>query len=118
MIRPPARRWLRRCRRITAMPKAPDRPGDRDAALMAQALELARQAAGEDEVPVGALVVDDRGQVIGRGYNRREQDHSPIAHAEMLAIAEAARALGSWRLVGCELVVTLEPCPMCLAACQ
>lgn len=84
---------------------------------MAEALELARKAASEDEVPVGAVVIHE-GKVIGRGYNRREQKRSPLAHAEILAIEEAARALESWRLVGCTLVVTLEPCPMCLAACQ
>ena len=84
---------------------------------MEEALELARVAVGEDEVPVGAVVLlGDR--IVGRGYNRREQDQSPIAHAEILAIQDAARTLGSWRLVGCSLHVTLEPCPMCLAACQ
>jgi tRNA(adenine34) deaminase len=84
---------------------------------MQQALELAQKAASEDEVPVGAVVILN-GKIIGRGYNRREQDQSPIAHAEILAIEEAAKNLGSWRLEDCELIVTLEPCPMCLAACQ
>lgn len=84
---------------------------------MDQALALAHEAAARDEVPVGAVVVKD-GEVVGRGYNLRETDQSPIAHAEILAIQDAARTLGSWRLMGCELFVTLEPCPMCLAACQ
>jgi tRNA(adenine34) deaminase len=84
---------------------------------LAEALKLAHRAASEDEVPVGAVVVHD-GKIIGRGYNRREQDHDPLAHAEILAIREATQALESWRLNECILVVTLEPCPMCLAACQ
>ena len=84
---------------------------------MAEALSLARQAATEDEVPVGAVIVRD-GQVIGRGYNRREQDHNPVSHAEIEAILSATRTQGDWRLSGSTLVVTLEPCPMCLAACQ
>ncbi len=82
-----------------------------------EALRLARQAASEDEVPVGAVVVKD-GAVIGRGYNRRETEQNPLGHAELMAIREASLAVGSWRLVGCTLYVTLEPCPMCLAACQ
>jgi tRNA(adenine34) deaminase len=84
---------------------------------MLEAIELARRAASEDEVPVGAVVVRE-GQVIGRGYNRRERDNNPCSHAEIEAILDASRALGSWRLEGCRLVVTLEPCPMCLGACQ
>lgn len=84
---------------------------------LAQALELARQAAAEDEVPVGAVIVfEDR--VVGRGYNTRERDQNPLLHAEMVAITEAAKTIGSWRLLDCDLYVTLEPCPMCLAACQ
>src|SRR5690349_12340440 len=81
------------------------------------ALELAEQAANEDEVPVGALIVFEN-RIIGRGYNRREQDQNPLAHAEILAIQEASQSLQTWRLNDCTLVVTLEPCPMCLAACQ
>ena len=84
---------------------------------MAEALQLAKQAGEQDEVPVGAVVVW-KNQVIGKAFNRREQDHNPIAHAEMLAIQEAAQFLNSWRLNECQLFVTLEPCPMCLAACQ
>jgi tRNA(adenine34) deaminase len=83
-----------------------------------RALELARQAANEDEVPVGAVIIDAQGKVVGEGYNLREQDQNPVAHAEVLAIQNAAKKLDSWRLSGCTLYVTLEPCPMCLAACQ
>src|SRR3954447_8827162 len=86
--------------------------------FMDMALELARQAAACDEVPVGAVVVDPEGRIVGKGFNLREQAQSPLAHAEILAIEGAARALGSWRLIGCSLYVTLEPCPMCLSACQ
>ena len=84
---------------------------------MQEAIELAKRAASEDEVPVGAVVIY-KGQVIGRGYNRREQNQDPLAHAEMMAIQEASLALKSWRLLECTLLVTLEPCPMCLAAAQ
>jgi tRNA(adenine34) deaminase len=83
-----------------------------------KALELARNAAAQDEVPVGAVIVDKEGRLVGQGFNLREQDQNPVAHAEVLAIQDAARSLGSWRLSGCTLYVTLEPCPMCLAACQ
>lgn len=82
---------------------------------MAQALALARRAARLGEIPVGAVVVKD-GQVIGRGFNRRETDRDATAHAEVLAIREACQALGTWRLGGCTLFVTLEPCPMCTGA--
>jgi tRNA(adenine34) deaminase len=86
-----------------------------DETWMGRALELARRAAREGEVPVGAMVV--RGEeCLGSGYNRREQDRDPLAHAEMLAIGEAAKALGDWRLNDCTLYVTLEPCPMCAGA--
>lgn len=84
---------------------------------MRQAIELAKKAGKMGEVPVGAVVVKkDTGEVAGRGYNSREADKSPIAHAEILAIEEAARTLGGWRLSGCDLYVTLEPCPMCCGA--
>lgn len=82
---------------------------------MRQALLLARQAAAAGEVPVGCVIVRD-GEIVGRGRNRREEKHSALSHAEMEAIAQANRALGSWRLEGCELYVTLEPCPMCAGA--
>jgi len=79
------------------------------------ALEEAQRAAAEGEIPVGAVLVKD-GEVIARAHNRREADHDPIAHAEMLAMRQAARLLGDWRLRGCTLYVTLEPCPMCAGA--
>lgn len=84
---------------------------------MEEALRLARQAEAEDEVPVGAVLIHE-GKIVGRGYNRREGAHDPIAHAEILALQQAAAALKSWRLTDATLVVTLEPCPMCLAASQ
>lgn len=82
---------------------------------MEEALNLARRAADEDEVPVGAIVVKEGG-IIGRGYNRRETDQNPVGHAELMALQDASRSVGSWRLNDCILIVTLEPCPMCLAA--
>ena len=82
---------------------------------MAQALDLARQAAAAGEVPVGCVIVKD-GTVVGRGRNRREEKRSAASHAEMEAIAQANAALGSWRLEDCDLYVTLEPCPMCAGA--
>ena len=83
---------------------------------MEMALEEAALADLEDEVPVGAVIVDPRGGVIARAHNQREQLHDPTAHAEMIAITQAAAALQSWRLEGCVLYVTLEPCPMCAGA--
>lgn len=83
--------------------------------FMRQALALAREAAAAGEVPVGCVVVRG-GLVVGRGRNRREEKRSAASHAEMEAIAQANRALGSWRLEDCELYVTLEPCPMCAGA--
>ncbi len=81
---------------------------------MKRALELARKAFEEGEVPVGAVVVkDSTGEIIGEGRNRREGSKNALAHAELIAIDEACRALGGWRLPGCSLYVTLEPCPMC-----
>ena len=82
---------------------------------MLRALELAREAAAAGEVPVGAVVVK-AGRVIGEGRNRREAGKSALAHAELEAIAQACKALGTWRLTGCQLYVTLEPCPMCTGA--
>ena len=81
-----------------------------------QALALAYEAAQAGEVPVGAVVVDETGRVIGRGRNRREERHSAIHHAEIEAIETACAARGTWRLDGCTLYVTLEPCPMCAGA--
>ncbi len=82
---------------------------------MTEALEQARLAASLGEVPVGAVVVKD-GAVIGRGHNRTRIDSDPTAHAELVALRDAARTLGSERLVACDLYVTLEPCPMCAGA--
>lgn len=87
---------------------------------MTQALEEARRAAALGEVPIGAVVVRG-GELIGRGHNRREIDGDPLAHAELLALREAARRTEGWRLLGCTMYVTLEPCPMCagaLVACR
>ena len=85
--------------------------------LMRLAIEQAHAARRMDEVPIGCVVVrDDTGEIIGRGYNRRIADSDPTAHAEILAIRQAAAATGDWRLTGCTLVVTLEPCPMCAGA--
>ncbi len=82
---------------------------------MELALQEAAMAADKDEIPVGAVVVY-RGEVIARAHNRREETQSPSAHAEMLALEEAAATLGSWRLDECALYVTLEPCVMCAGA--
>ncbi len=87
----------------------------RDEEFMRLAIEQAQLAAQLGEIPVGAVVVKDD-QVIGRGYNRREIDSSATAHAEVLAIEDACKHLGTWRLTDCELYVTLEPCPMCAGA--
>ncbi len=87
-----------------------------DAAAMAAALDQARLAGAIGEVPVGAVVLDAAGSVIGRGYNAREVTADPTAHAEVVALRAAAAVLGSWRLEGCCLVVTLEPCTMCAGA--
>lgn len=88
-----------------------------DFEMMRKAIALAKEAAADGEIPVGAVVCDrETGEILGRGRNRREADHSPTAHAEILAIEEAAKKRGSWRLSGCNLYVTLEPCPMCSGA--
>ena len=87
----------------------------REERYMAQALDLAREAAAAGEVPVGCVIV--RGdEIVGRGRNHREEKQSAASHAEMEAIAQANARLGSWRLDECELFVTLEPCPMCAGA--
>jgi len=84
---------------------------------MQLALAEAHRAQADAEVPIGCIIWHDpSSRVIGRGYNRREQDHDPSAHAEIVAMREAGRTLGYWRLVDCTLVVTLEPCPMCAGA--
>jgi tRNA(adenine34) deaminase len=79
-------------------------------------LALAEAARAGDDVPVGAVVLDPAGDVIGTGHNRREATNDPTAHAELLALRAAAAHLGAWRLAGCTLVVTLEPCTMCAGA--
>ena len=83
--------------------------------FMQLALEEARAALEENEVPIGAVIVHEE-RVIARAHNQREQLRDPTAHAEMIAITQAAASLGSWRLEGCTLYVTLEPCPMCAGA--
>lgn len=82
---------------------------------MREALKLARLAGEQGEVPVGAVVVKN-GRIIGEGYNLREREKNALAHAEVVAIHRACEALGGWRLSGCDLYVTLEPCPMCAGA--
>lgn len=83
---------------------------------MGAALDLARTAASQGDVPVGAVVLDVQGTIIGQGYNCRQANQDPLAHAEVLALRDAAHTLGSWKLDSCTLVVTLEPCPMCAGA--
>lgn len=90
---------------------------DDDEHWMRQALALAGRAeAQDDEIPVGALVVDAEGRLVGEGWNRNIAEHDPSAHAEIVAMRQAGRALGNHRLVGCTLYVTLEPCAMCAMA--
>ena len=83
---------------------------------MGHALAEAALAPAHDDVPVGAVVIDAGGEIIGRGHNRREVDADPLGHAELMAISAAASVRGEWRLDGCTLVVTLEPCVMCAGA--
>jgi tRNA(adenine34) deaminase len=90
---------------------------DGDRTAMTLALAEARAAAAAGDVPVGAVVVDAAGAVLAQAHNRRVGDNDPTAHAEVLALRAAARRRGSWRLDGCTLYVTLEPCAMCAAAC-
>ena len=106
--------WRSRVRyaSVSAGP-ALERPEDE--VWMMEALAEAGRAAGIGEVPIGAVVVRD-GEVIGRGYNRREIDGDPLAHAELLAIRDAAMRTAGWRLTGCTMYVTLEPCAMCAGA--
>jgi len=90
------------------------RPGDAEA--MRLALQAAHRAGEAGDVPIGAVVVDAGGETVAVGYNAREARHDPTAHAEILALRAAGERLGSWRLSGCTLVVTLEPCAMCAGA--
>ncbi len=88
-----------------------------DEEYMREALRLAKKAADEGEAPVGAVIVRmSDGEIVGRGYNLRETKKSPLAHAELIALDEASRTLGGWRVIGCAMYVTLEPCPMCAGA--
>ncbi len=88
---------------------------DTDERYMKEALRQAKKAYALDETPIGCVIVYE-GRIIARGYNRRNTDHNTLAHAEMTAIRRAAKVLGDWRLEGCTLYVTLEPCPMCAGA--
>ena len=97
-------------------PPLPAWLADRYAAWMREALREASAAPATGDVPIGAVVVDPEGRIVGRGRNRREADADPAGHAEILALREAARAAGTWRLDGHTLVVTLEPCAMCAGA--
>ncbi len=97
------------------LPTTHSPPSQGDELFMRAALELARQAEAAGEVPVGAVVVKD-GEIIGRGFNAPISRHDPSAHAEMMALRDAAQHIGNYRLVGCELFVTLEPCLMCAGA--
>lgn len=87
-----------------------------DKLYMGMALEEAKEAFCEDEVPIGAVIVDGEGNVIAKAHNRRENDRNALLHAEISAIDKACKALGGWRLHKCTLYVTLEPCPMCAGA--
>lgn len=89
---------------------------EKDELYMREAMALAARAEELGEAPVGCVIVLD-GEIIGRGYNLRESDKDPLAHAELIAIDEARKSVGGWRLCGAELYVTLEPCPMCAGAC-
>lgn len=102
--------WLRKMN-----PARESEPASRaDERLMRRALELAQDAAGRGETPVGAVVVETAtGRILGEGRNDREGPADPAGHAELIAVRAAARALGDWRLSACTLYVTLEPCPMC-----
>lgn len=87
-----------------------------DEEMMLLAIEEAKKAEQLGEVPVGAIIIDENGKIIGRGYNTRETEQRPTGHAELIAIEQAAKHKKSWRLSDCTLYVTLEPCPMCAGA--
>ncbi|CAB4846428.1 unannotated protein [freshwater metagenome] len=87
-----------------------------DVEAIRRALMEARLAGDAGEIPIGAVVIDSAGEIIGVGHNEREATHDPTAHAEVVALRAAAARIGSWRLTGCTLAVTLEPCPMCAGA--
>ncbi|MCX7675027.1 MAG: tRNA adenosine(34) deaminase TadA [Bdellovibrionaceae bacterium] len=89
------------------------RDADRDLLWLGRAMRLARIAEKKGEVPVGAIVVSPNGEILGAGFNLRETQHQAAAHAELIAISRASRRIKNWRLLGCTLYVTLEPCIMC-----
>lgn len=98
-------------------PAGASKPTDTDRSMMRRALRLARQAASIGETPIAAVIYDtDTGEILAEAHNTRETQRDPLGHAELLAIRDAARAVGDWRLNHCTLVVTLEPCPMCAGA--
>jgi len=99
-----------------ASEQPPESQAERDARWMGVALEEARAAADAGDVPVGAVVVSAAGELLGRGRNRREVDHDPTAHAEVVALRAASAVTQSWRLAGATVYATLEPCPMCAGA--
>jgi tRNA(adenine34) deaminase len=91
-------------------------PNENDRALIDQALAEARAAQAHGDIPIGAVIVDAQGAMIASAHNRREVDQDPTGHAEVLALRQAAAHLGSWRLDGCTIAITMEPCPMCAGA--
>jgi tRNA(adenine34) deaminase len=95
---------------------SPEDEARRHALWMARLLRLARRVGADGEIPVAAAVLDGRGRCVGWGSNRRHRQDDPLGHAELEALAQAARSLGHWRLNACTLLVTLEPCPMCAGA--
>lgn len=97
-------------------PQWDPRDDDAQRRLISRCLELAARADDAGDVPVGAMVVDPDGMVLGEGFNTREAENDPSGHAEIVALRAAARRTGSWRLDGCTVAVTLEPCPMCAGA--
>ena len=84
--------------------------------LLSIAIDLAHEASKVDEVPVGAIITDKHGDIIAKTFNTKEKTKNPCHHAEILAIEQASQKLGAWRLLDCDIYITLEPCPMCLAA--
>ena len=87
-----------------------------DERYMKEALKEAEKALWNGEVPIGAVIINENGDIIGRGFNRRNTEKNPLCHAEIEAINEAASVIGDWRIEGCTLYVTIEPCPMCAGA--
>lgn len=100
---------------VSAMQKISLPSVSEDEKYMKEAIRQAKKALALEEVPIGCVIVHE-GKIIGRGYNRRMTDHTTLAHAELLAMRKACRKLGDWRLEGCRMYITLEPCPMCAGA--